>query len=184
MPPETKERPALVLPLPRFGRQPIRDPDLPEVTDDQIPTTPEPSPGMSGPQPASSPDESPAPPPVLSPDRRTRTGIFSAPGDGRSAGDPSVAREVIAGLIGIACLWAYTLFGRRGYDFRQPTEPQIGDVARPLGKLVARHLPTDVIGPDLIDITHAAAGAHRYVIAGPLVQRANYASPEPEDIPS
>ena len=164
--PQHQESPLLTIPLPRF-RQPISDPPLPEVTDDQDPTTATPpdAPPSSSPPPATdSPESSPAPPPVLSPEPRARTRTSSA-------GDPKVAYEIVAGLIAIGCLWAYTLLGRRGLHFRQPTESQVDDVARPLGKIIARHLPTDVIGPDLIDITQAAGGAHRYVIGGPLVSR-------------
>lgn len=170
--PQPESSPLLTIPLPRF-RQPISDPPLPEVTDGQDPTTATPpnAPTLSPAPTPDSPEISPAPPPVLNPARPVRTPTSSA-------GDPKVAYEVVAGLIAIGCLWAYTLFGRRGLHFRQPTESQVDDVARPLGKLIARHLPTDVIGPDLIDITHAAGGAHRYVIDGPLLTRMDYEAPE------
>jgi hypothetical protein len=85
---------------------------------------------------------------------------------------------VLAGLVAIGCLWAFTLFGRRGLHFRQPTEPQIDGVAVPLGRIIARHLPTDVIGPDLIDVTKAAGAAHRYWLDGPLITRLDQAIPE------
>lgn len=162
----------LALPLPRF-RQPISDPPLPEVTGDPGPTTEPPaSPSTSSPRSGlDSPEPSPAPPPVLSPERPARTATSSA-------GDPKVAYQVFAGLIAIGCLWAYTLFGRRGLHFRQPSQRQVDGIANPLGRLVARHLPTDVIGPDLIDATEAAAAAHHYIIDGPLITRMDYASPE------
>lgn len=172
MPQQVEEPPTLSLPLPRF-RQPIVDPPLPTVETD------EPSPDLL-PDPASpdlphpsSPESDDLPPPVLSPDPRTRTGISSRPGD------PKLAGEVLAGLIALACLWAYTAFGRRGRHFRQPTTRQVDDVAQPLGNIAARYLPTDVIGKDLVDATRAAAGVHRYVMDGPLVTRLN--EPLPED---
>jgi hypothetical protein len=87
---------------------------------------------------------------------------------------------VFAGLIAIACLWAYTLFGRRRLHFRQPTPGQVDDVATPLGNIAARYLPTEVIGRDLVDATHAAAGIHRYVIDGPLITRYNEPLPQEE----
>lgn len=168
----------LSIPLPRF-RQPISDPPLPEVTEE----------GTGGPSPAgpptpapdhrppTSPDDGPLPPLVLSPDLHTRTGTFS-----RAGGDPKVAGEVVAGLIALACLWAFTLFGRRGYDFRQPTQHQVNDVATPLGAIAARYLPTEIITKDLVDATRAAAGTHRYVIDGPLLTRRNEPLPLPEDM--
>jgi hypothetical protein len=164
--------PPLSLPLPAF-RRPISDPDLPEVgTVDPPPATSAASPG---PLPPSSPGESPAPPPALNPDRPTPTRTSSA------GSDPKVAREVVAGLIALACGIAFGLLGRRGLHFRQPTERQVDELATPLGSIIARHLPTEFISKDLVDATAAAGAAHRYVIDGPLVSR--YAEPIPEDLP-
>jgi hypothetical protein len=166
--------PTVAIPLPRF-RQPISDPPLPEVesTATAGPSSDGLPPATSSPPEQTSPEGDPPPPPVLSPDPRTRTGISS-----RAAGDPKVAGEVIAGLIAIGCLWAFTLFGRRRLHFRQPTTRQVDDVATPLGNIAARYLPTEVIGRDLVDATHAAAGVHRYVIDGPLLTRYNEPLPE------
>lgn len=172
---QTIEPATVEMPLPRF-RRPISDPPLPEVESMGTagPSSDGPQPETSSPLEPSSPDGSPLPPPVLNPGPRTRTGISS-----RAAGDPKVAGEVFAGLIAIGCLWAFTLFGRRRLHFRQPTERQVDDVARPLGNIAARYLPTEVIGRDLVDATHAAAGVHRYVMDGPLLTR--YNEPLPED---
>lgn len=169
----TEESPRLSLPLPRF-RQPISDPPLPTVETDEPSAGPLPTPESPtfDPQGPTSPESDPLPPPVLSPDRRTRTGISSR------AGDPKLAGEVLAGLIALACLWAYTVAGRRGLHFRQPTDRQVTDVSEPLGNIAARYLPTDVIGKDLIDVTHAAAGVHRYVMDGPLLTRIDQKIPE------
>jgi hypothetical protein len=166
----------LSLPLPRF-RQPIRDPDLPEATGDPGPETAHPRGPETAPPADSrpdSPDGSPAPPPVLSPEAPARTRTSSA-------GDAKVASQVVAGLVALACGIAYGLFGRRGLHFRQPTERQIDDFAVPLGAILARHLPTEVISRDLVDATAAAGAAHRYTLDGPLVTR--YAEPIPEDLP-
>lgn len=168
----------VAIPLPRF-RRPQSDPPLPEVDNmaTESPSSDEPPRETSDrPQP-SSPDDDPAPPPVLSPGPLTRTGISSR---SKNAGDPKVAGEVFAGLIAIVCLWAYTVAGRRGRHFRQPTEPQVDDIARPLGRIAARYLPTELINDTLVDATHAAAGVHRYVIDGPLLTR--YDQPIPEDL--
>lgn len=169
----------LAIPLPRF-RQPISDPPLPVVETEQEtagPSSgPHPAPESPGPLPPSSQDDSPAPPPVLSPDHPTRTGTSSRPGD------PKLAGEVVAGLIALACGVAFTWFGRRGYAFRQPTERQVDDVALPVGRIIARHLPTDVIGPDFIDFTKAAGATHRYIVAEPLLTR--FDQPLPEDLAS
>lgn len=166
------EAPPLSIPLPAF-RRPISDPDLPEVgTADLQPATPEtPSPGPQWPD---SPGESPALPPALSPDRPAHTPTSSA-------GDPKVAAQVIAGLVALACGIAFSVFGRRGLHFRQPTKLQVDNFSTPLGSILARHLPTEFISKDLVDATAAAGAAHQYVIDGPLVTR--YSEPLPEDLP-
>lgn len=169
----TETDPTFAIPLPRF-RQPHQDPALPEVEATDGPSSEQPPPASPGPLLPSSPDGEPLPPPVLSPDPRTRTGTSS-----RAAGDPKIAGEVIAGLIAIGCMWAFTIFGRRRLHFRQPTTRQVEDVAVPLGNIAARYLPTEVIGKDLVDATHAAGAVHRYVMDGPLLTR--YNEPLPED---
>lgn len=164
----------IALPLPRFGRQPIRDPELPEVaTDDPTGTTPASQPATSSHLQETPPDDAPPPLPAPNPERpgRIRTS---------SVGDPKVGARVVAGLIALACGVAFTAFSRRGLIFRQPTREQVDDVANPLGAIIARHLPLDIVGPDLLDATAAAAAAHGYVIDGPLITRPD--SPLPEDL--
>src|SRR3982751_5765620 len=145
---DLSEKPTMALPLPRFGRQPIRDPEVPEVTGDPTGTTPpgDPTPETSDRWATAPPDAGPLPPLDPSPAPRART-------DTSSAGDPKVGARVIAGLIALACGIAFTAFSRRGLIFRQPTREQVDDVANPLGAIIARHLPTDIIGPDLLDGT-------------------------------
>jgi len=179
MPPATEAPEVLAsplsLPLPRF-RQPITDPDLPAVTDGPAPETapgPEPATAPPADSPPSGPEASPAPPPVLSPDRPARTRTSSG-------GDPRIAAQVVAGLVALACGVAYSAFRRRGLAFRQPTERQIDDFASPVGSILARWLPTEVITRDLVDATAAAGAAHRYVIDGPLVARYDEALPDLE----
>lgn len=170
------QRPTFALPLPRFGRQPIRDEELPEVTDDQTVTTPLAEPATTpGPRwETAPPDAGPPPLPDPTPARPGRTATSSV-------GDPKVGARVVAGLIALACGLAFTAFSRRGLVFRQPTREQVDDVADPLGRIIARHLPTDIIGPDLLDGTAAAAAVHGYVIHGPLITRPD--SPLPEEMP-
>lgn len=163
MPPATDSltESLLSIPLPRF-RQPISDPDLPEVTASPDPETSQPeTPSRPGP---TSPDPSPAPPPIPSPDRPGRTRTFSA-------GDAETAKRVVAGLLAILCGAAFTAFARRGRHFRQPTQRDVDGVSTPLGRIIARHLPIDIIGPDLVDATEAVAAGHTYVLAGRIVTR-------------
>lgn len=169
-------KPTLALPLPRFGRQPIRDPELPEVTEDPTATTPPDDQPVTMPDrwETPPPDAAPLPLPDPSPERRARTATSSA-------GDPRVGARVVAGLIALACGIAFTAFSRRGLLFRQPTREQVDDVATPIGAIIARHLPTDIIGPDLLDGTAAAAAIHGYVIDGPLIARPD--SPLPKEPP-
>jgi hypothetical protein len=155
----------LAFPLPRFGRQPIMDPDLPEVTDGPGPAT-EPNPAPESPDPLQPSNPIPGPPllPDPSPAPPARTRISSA-------GDPLLAAEVVAGLVALACGIAAGWLRRTGRYLRQPTPGQIDDVAGPVGRILARHLPTEIISKDLVDATRAAGAAHRYVIDGPLVER-------------
>ena len=167
----------ITVPFPRFGRQPIRDPELPEVaTDDPIGTMPASNPPVPSNHLSETPPDD-VPPPLPAPSQERPGRIRTS-----SVGDPKVGARVVAGLIALACGVAFTMFARRGLIFRQPTRGQVDDVADPLGAIIARHLPLDVVGPDLLDATAAAAAAHGYVIDGPLVVRPD--SPLPEEIPS
>lgn len=178
-----KER-ALSIPLPRFGRQPIDD-LLPDSATLTPPATDDPTSGhlpretSSHPPATDGPDASPPLPPALTPGPRTLTGTS---GTSSPRGDAKTAGEVVAGLIGILCAVAFTWAARRSWHFRQPTEPEIESVAVPLGKIAARHLPTDAIAPDLIDATRAVKGAHSYVLAGPIFTRYP-AEPSGDELP-
>lgn len=163
---------APAIPLPAFGRQPIHDPELPEVTDDPTPTpqvsnttTPHLQPAGDSPAPA------PRPLPELSPVPLARSRTFSA-------GDASKAADVLAGLIVIAATIAGGWLRRRGLQLRTPTPAELKDITGPVGRIAARHLPVELIAPDLVDATEAAAAAHSYVMAGPLADRIAPISPE------
>jgi hypothetical protein len=67
---------------------------------------------------------------------------------------------------------------RRNRAFRQPTPRERDDIARPLARIAVRHLPLDLIGDDLADITEATVATHDYVSAGPLLTL-----PNPDDEP-
>lgn len=171
MPAQTAEQPTVTIPLPAF-RQPLSDPPLPEVTGDPTGMTPAPSTGsLPGPQRPDSSDNSPVPPLALSPEPRDRTRTFTP-------SDYAAASKVLQGLIAIACGIAFTAFARRRLVFRQPTPKEITGFSDPLGRIAARHLPMDLIGPDLLDATEAAAAAHGYVLAGPIVTRPDMQLPE------
>lgn len=163
--------PELSLPLPRF-RQPISDPPLPAVTGDPGPATSD-QPESPDHLPPTSPENGLPPRLDPSPEPRRRTRTFSA-------GDAETARRVLAGLIAIACTAAYGLFGRRGLHLRQPEERDVRGVTEPLSRIAARYLPMELIGPDLLDGTEAAAATHSYVMRGPLLTR--IAEPLPEDL--
>lgn len=150
------------IPLPAF-RQPHRD-RLDELPESSPPSSPgEPASPPASP-PASSPDDVPPPPIVSSPDRpaaaRTRT-------SGTEVG------KTLGGLLVIVVGFTAALLARRGRALRQPRPSQVDDIAMPLGRIAARHLPVDMIGPDLADVTESAAALHRYLLddAGPLITR-------------
>lgn len=171
MHPQTVEQPTVLLPLPRF-KQPLSDLPLPEETGDPTPTTPAPSTDSQwGPQQPDSPDSSPLPPLALSQEPRGHTRTYTA-------SDFAQASRVLHGLIAIACGIAFAAFSRRGLLFRQPTRGEISEVTDPLGRVAARHLPMDLIGPDLMDLTEAAAAGHSYVLAGPIITRPDMPLPE------
>jgi hypothetical protein len=171
MPLQTADQPTVLLPLPAF-RQPLRDLPLPEETGDPTSTTPGPSTDSpSGPLQPDSPDGSPLPPLAPSPEPHGRTRTYTA-------SDYAQASRVLHGLIAIACGIAFAAFSRRGLLFRQPTRGEISDVTDPLGRVAARHLPMDLIGPDLLDLTEAAAAGHSYVLAGPIIARPDMPLPE------
>lgn len=155
------------IPLPAF-RQPHRAQLDPLNDGSPQPSSPhDESPGAGSPEP-SSPDDAPPPPIESSPERpagrRTRTS---------GTGDPGAAGKALAGLLVIVAGLLGASLARSGRRLRQPTPPQVDDIATPIGAILARHLPTDLLGPDLADLTQAAAATHKYVLdpAGPLITR-------------
>jgi len=83
-------------------------------------------------------------------------------------GDPGEVAALFSGLLVLA-LGAYAgLMKKRGGYFRMPTETERDDITIPLGRIAVRHLPMQMIGPDLKDIAESGAATHAYVSAGPL----------------
>lgn len=160
--------PTVELPLPRF-RQPLGlDPDLPEVD----PPTMSPPTGEEGshphhPSPSHLSDDQPAPPPPRldheAPTRRSWAG--------RGSGNPQTASKMLAGLLAIGLGTAAVLLARAGRQLRQPTREQLHGVTDPLGRILVRYLPLDVVADTLLDVTEAAAAGHDYVLDGPLITR-------------
>ncbi|RGC64996.1 hypothetical protein C5N14_30870 [Micromonospora sp. MW-13] len=155
------------IPLPAF-RQPHHD-QLDELPESSPTTSPSDEPSSPEPPQPSPPDDGPAAPPPLSPEppaaRRTRTSGTS---------DPAAAGRTLAGLLVILAGITAGLLARSGRHLRQPTRRQVADVADPIGRIAARHLPTDLLGDDVGDVAEAAAAVHAYVLdedAGPLITR-------------
>lgn len=147
------------------------DPPLPEV-DSPLPATPADS-GPDVEQVDQADDRPPPPPPSLDPPAAPHTPRSSA-GSSREAG------KVLAGLVVIALGITAAILARRGRGLRQPTPPQLAEICDPVGRIAARHLPLDLIGPDLADATEAAAAVHGYVLDGPMVYRTEQDLPETE----
>lgn len=97
-----------------------------------------------------------------------RTGSFSA-GKWRPGGDPIATGAVLGGLLVAGLKFVQTLARRRGRDFRMPSPGERDDISQPLGRILVRHLPMDLIGPDLHDIALAASAVHSYALADPLL---------------
>lgn len=170
---------APVIALPRF-RQP------PATNDEPLPTVAAPEPAQTwgpplGPltatESAESDDSDPLarPPQLPAPEGPTRR---SWVGRGHGSGDPRVAARTIAGLLALIFGTAAVLSRRGGRLLRQPTRAQMDDFTEPLGRILVRWLPLDVIGQDLADVTQAAAAGHQYVLDGPLLEPIVYADPE------
>lgn len=155
------------VPLPAF-----RQPHL-----HRLDSPPESSPESTPPDETSTPDS----PPPSSPTGDRPAPIESSPGRpaaGRTrtsgTGDPTAAGKALGGLLVIVLGALGAMLARSGRRLRQPTPRQVDDIALPLGAIAARHLPTELIGRDLADLTQAAAATHRYILdeSGPLVTRA------------
>lgn len=169
---------AIEIPLPSFLQpRPRLDPDLPEQEPPASTSGPSPEQTEEHRPPISPADDLPAPPlPSLEPPAATRTRTSAT-------GDPVAAGRVVAGLLVIVAGIAAGLLARTGRHLRQPTKQQVSEIADPIGRIAARHLPSEFIGRDLADVTEAAAATHAYVLddyAGPLVQRAASAVAYPD----
>jgi hypothetical protein len=158
----------LSVPLPTFRQPP--DPEPPATP------TPEP-PSPSGP----AGDEPERPSPMPDPYFRTGTSTASTKRRG-GAGDPLQVARMLAGLLAMAAGATAAVLYRRGRQLRQPTPGQLDDISRPLGRLLVRLLPLEVIDASLVDVTEAAAATHAYVLDGPLVEPVA-AAPIPLDDP-
>lgn len=148
-------------PLPGF-RPPANlrlDPPLPEVTEE-------------GPETSPSTPESPGGPPDR-PARRpagaaTRTGTSSAGTDLPTAAETAA---LIAGLLGLALVGVAAVIRWRGRrQLRQPTKGQMHDIAAPLARIALRHVPAELLNPDLADAASAGAAFAAYVNDGPLIE--------------
>lgn len=173
----TPEPPVIGLPM---FRQP------PGQSDEPLPTVPGPIPAQTwgpaqGPLTASQTEENDdsdplAPlPPLPAPEGRTRTSFI---GRAHGSGDPRVAARTIAGLLALFFGMATVVARRRDRVVRHPTRQQMNDFTEPLGRILVRYLPLDVIGVTLADVTQAAAAGHQYVLDGPLVGPIEQALPE------
>jgi hypothetical protein len=75
----------------------------------------------------------------------------------------------VRGVLGALVVLADGLirrFAKR--DLRRPTGGHLDDFSDPVGQILARHTDLSVLGPDLIDVTSAAAAMGNYLIDGPI----------------
>lgn len=176
VPGEESEPPPVTIPLPTFA-QPRRMP-----TDD------------SGTSPTTAPSSSSTPGPLVDADEvlpeldAPSVSVSSGRRTSSSAGeqaDPKVVAGALAGLLGILATLVSALLLRspRPQHLRAPTDQQRDDVAVPLARILARHVPAAKVGPDLMDGIAATAALGVYVTEGPLTYPAHYADipADPED---
>lgn len=79
------------------------------------------------------------------------------------------AGKLVRGILSAAVVLADGLirrFGKR--ELRRPTADHLDDFSDPVGQILARHADLSVLGPDLIDVTTAAAAVGNYLIDGPI----------------
>ena len=76
---------------------------------------------------------------------------------------------MLVGMLAVVLSTLGLVLRRRGAHLRQPTPRQLDDIARPVGRILVRYLPLDVVGPTLVDATEAAAATHAYALDGPLL---------------
>jgi hypothetical protein len=166
-PPPPDDDETVTVPLPTFRRPPGTD-------DPHQPTVPSPAPSSAstttGPSEPVPDGDEPGPPDPM-PDPSDRTGTYSGSRSRRGgAGDPRQAARMVAGLLAIVATTAAAVLYRRGRLLRQPTPRQLDDISSPLGRLLVRYLPLEVVGATLVDVTEAAAASHAYALDGPLVE--------------
>jgi hypothetical protein len=143
------------------------NPDLPGTQDPEIPPQ-ENSPHLPG---RADGDGS-----LLGKFRRKGSGVRSSEDTGTftswvPGGDPEQVAALFGGLLVLALGMYAGLVKRKGGYFRMPSETERDDITVPLGRIAVRHLPMQLIGPDLKDIAESGAATHSYVTAGPLRRR-------------
>lgn len=98
---------------------------------------------------------------------RTRT---SSSRDRRRS--PGLDLDTLAGTIGRALALvaeaAGWLLSRRGYDLRPPTDDETDAVARPVARILDRHVGTQWLNDDILDGVAAASGVTAYAKTKPL----------------
>lgn len=103
----------------------------------------------------------------------TRTGTSSddlstTAGKGETARNAGV---LLAGLLTVVAGLAALGLARVGRQLRRPTKDETRAVARPVARILVRHVPADMITADLADLGEAGAAVSDYVSAGPVAPR-------------
>lgn len=98
-----------------------------------------------------------------------------------AGGDPTEVAKALSGLLVIITGALALAAARRGRWLRQPTPVQRDEIAAPLARVMTRHLPMQLLGPDMVDATTAAAAVHTYVLDGPLLTGAPAVEIVPDD---
>jgi hypothetical protein len=169
--PQFQEPTLPATPLPRFAVP--KGQFQPAAQDQGLPwKNPEPSPSPSSPSPQPDPDR-------LDDGRRAVGAPTLTPGSSgagsrwwRPGGEATETAKVLAGLMLAVTGLAALLARRSGREFRKPTKVQADDIAAPIARIAVRHLPMDLLGPDLMDAGIASSAIAGYLFDdGPLVQR-------------
>jgi hypothetical protein len=91
-----------------------------------------------------------------------------------TAGKAETARNagvLLAGILTVAAGLVAVVLARAGRELRRPTRDETRAVARPIARILVRHIPAEMITADLADMGEAAAGVSDYMSAGPVAPR-------------
>ena len=84
-------------------------------------------------------------------------------------GDPGQVSAFVAVLLLAVFGVAAMPMRATSRTLRRPDSDELDAIAEPLARIACRHLPMDLLGPDMVDLVAAAKATNSYATAGPLI---------------